>query len=75
MARLDGIALRHAGWREPTKGRNRRAAAELREAAGGRADLLAEVAGLLTASMRATWTSRGRGPPPASASLRALSSP
>jgi hypothetical protein len=46
-ARLDGTALRHAQWREPTAQETAAAAQELREIAGGRGDLLAEVAGLL----------------------------
>ena len=48
-ARLFGAAHRHvpAGWRDPEDAETEAAAAELREIAGGRADLLAEVAGLL----------------------------
>jgi hypothetical protein len=46
-ARLDGIALRHADWHEPAADETAAAAQELREVAGGRSDLLAEVAGLL----------------------------
>ncbi len=55
MARLTGTAQRHAPWREPTgqawgepTEQDRAAAvAELREIAGRRRDLLAQVAGLL----------------------------
>ena len=45
-ARLDGIARRHARWGDLTEGQKTGGAAELREAAGDRADLLAEVAGI-----------------------------
>jgi hypothetical protein len=47
VARLDGIAKRHAYWREPTGPEIAAAVAELREVAGDRPDLLAEVAGIL----------------------------
>lgn len=47
VARLDGIALRYASSREPTEAETSAAVTELREAADGRPDLLAEVAGLL----------------------------
>jgi hypothetical protein len=47
VARLSGIALRHARWREPTGDETAAAVAELREVAGHRRDLLAEEAGLL----------------------------
>jgi hypothetical protein len=47
VARLTGAAQRHAPWREPTEEETAAAVAELREIAGPRADLLAEVAGLL----------------------------
>ena len=46
MARLDGIAVRHARWGALDESEKAAGAAELREIAGGRADLLAEVAGL-----------------------------
>jgi hypothetical protein len=46
VARLDGIAKRHAHWREPTESEIGAALAELREVAGERPDLLAEVAGI-----------------------------
>jgi hypothetical protein len=47
VARLDGIAKRHARWREPTESEVATALAELRQVAGDRPDLLAEVAGIL----------------------------
>ena len=47
VARLTGAAQRHAPWREPTRQETAAAVEELREIAGPRADLLAEVAGLL----------------------------
>jgi hypothetical protein len=47
VARLTGAAQRHAPWREPTRQEMAAAVEELREIAGPRADLLAEVAGLL----------------------------
>lgn len=45
-ARLAGTARRHARWRELTAAEEAAAVAELRELASGRADLLAEVAGV-----------------------------
>ena len=47
VARLTGVAERHARWREPAAAETAAAVAELRAIAGGRADLLAEVAGIL----------------------------
>ena len=47
VARISGIALRHARWREPTEDEAAAAVAELREIAGDRPDLLAEQAGIL----------------------------
>jgi hypothetical protein len=47
VARLDGVAKGHARWREPAEPEIAAAATELREVAGNRADLLAEVAGIL----------------------------
>jgi hypothetical protein len=49
-ARLSGIALRHARWGGLTAAEKASRAAELREVAGGRGDLLAEVAGLALGS-------------------------
>jgi hypothetical protein len=48
VARLTGAARRHAPGRAPTEQETAAAVAELRAIAGGRGDLLAEVAGLLT---------------------------
>ncbi len=45
-AQLTGVARRHARWRDLTSDEERAAADELREFAAGRADLLAEVAGM-----------------------------
>ena len=46
VARISGIATRHASWREPTENEIAAAVAELREVAGDRPDLLAEEAGI-----------------------------
>ncbi len=46
IARRSGTARRHVRWRELTESEEAAAVAELRELAGSRADLLAEVAGL-----------------------------
>jgi hypothetical protein len=46
VARISGIAKRHASWREPTENEIAAAVAELREVAGDRPDLLAEEAGI-----------------------------
>jgi hypothetical protein len=54
VARLAGAAQRHAPWREPTAAETAAAVAELREIAGARSDLLAQVAGLLTGFYRRT---------------------
>jgi hypothetical protein len=55
-ARLTGVAYQHARWGGLDEAGKAAGAAELREAADGRADLLAETAGL------ALGTSEGRGP-------------
>jgi hypothetical protein len=47
VAQLTGEAGHHARWRELAADEEATAVAELRELAGGRADLLAEVAGVL----------------------------
>jgi len=47
VARLSGAVKHHAKWRELTAGEREAAVAALRELADGRADLLAEVAGIL----------------------------
>ena len=46
VAQLTGEARHHARWRELTGDEEAEALAELRELAGGRGDLLAEVAGI-----------------------------
>ena len=55
-ARLAGIARRHARWGQLNQAQKTAGAAELREVAGGRCDLLAEEAGITLG------TSRGKGP-------------
>ena len=47
IAELTGEAGHHAKWRDLTEAEEGAAVAALRELAGGRADLLAEVAGIL----------------------------
>jgi hypothetical protein len=47
VAQLTGEARHHARWRELIAAEEAAAVVELRELAGGRADLLAEVAGIL----------------------------
>ena len=47
IAEIWGEARRHAKWRELTGAEEAAAVAALRDLAGGRADLLAEVAGVL----------------------------
>jgi hypothetical protein len=54
VARLTGAAWRHASGWEPTGAGTAAAVRELREIAGGRVDLLAEVAGLLIGYYRRT---------------------
>jgi hypothetical protein len=54
VAQLTGAARRHAARREPTLDELGAAVAELRELAGPRGDLLAQVAGLLTGFYRGT---------------------
>lgn len=54
VARLAGAARRHAHQWESTKAETAAAVAELREIAGDRGDLLAEVAGLLIGFYRRT---------------------
>jgi hypothetical protein len=54
VARLTGMAWRHAPGREPTGAETAVAVRELRDIAGGRSDLLAEVAGLLIGYYRRT---------------------
>jgi hypothetical protein len=47
IARLSGVARRHARWRPLTAAEESAAVTALRELAGGRADLLAEVCGVM----------------------------
>jgi hypothetical protein len=54
VARLTSVARRHAHRREPSEAETAAAVAELREIAGDRGDLLAEVAGLLIGFYRRT---------------------
>jgi hypothetical protein len=54
VARLTGAARRHARCLESTEAETAAAVAELREIAGDRGDLLAEVAGLLIGFYRRT---------------------
>jgi hypothetical protein len=54
VARLAGAAWRHASGQEPTGQEAAAAVRELREMAGGRGDLLAEVSGLLIGYYRRT---------------------
>jgi hypothetical protein len=54
VARLTGAAWRHASGWEPSAAQSAAAVRELREIAGGRGDLLAEVAGLLIGYYRRT---------------------
>jgi hypothetical protein len=54
VARLAGAAWRHASGWEPTEAETAAAVQELREIAGCRGDLLAEVAGLLIGYYRRT---------------------
>src|SRR5580658_6068612 len=58
VPRLTGAAWRHAPGREPTGAETATAVAELREIAGDRGDLLAEVAGLLIGFYRETKQER-----------------
>ncbi len=53
-AELCGVALHHAEWRDLTEEENAAAVAELRGLAAGRADLLAEQAGLLIGGSEGT---------------------
>jgi hypothetical protein len=45
--RISSVAQRHANWGATTDAQRTTGAAELREIAGGRSDLLAEAAGLV----------------------------
>jgi hypothetical protein len=52
VAQLQGEARYHARWRELTEAEHDCAVAALRELAAGRADLLAQVAGILEGRIR-----------------------
>ena len=54
IAQLTGTAKRHAKWRELTEDEEAVAVAELRELAAGRADLLAEVCGIIEGFVEGT---------------------
>jgi hypothetical protein len=56
VARLSGIARRDARWGAMNKAQGAAGVEELREVAGGRRDLLAEVAGIMLG------TAEGKGP-------------
>jgi hypothetical protein len=60
VARLDAIARRNARWGDLTEAQKAGGAAELREVAGDRADLLAEVAGLNLGTTKSKAPSTGR---------------
>jgi hypothetical protein len=63
LARISGVARRHARWGGLTDAEKAAGAAELREVAGGRAHLLAEEAGLAlgsAAGQGAEYEARGR---------------
>jgi len=71
VASLFGAVQRHARWRDPTEAETAAAVNELKEILTGRNDaavLLAETAGLISASVRAPRMSRGPEPLPVSAS-------
>lgn len=72
-ARLTGIARGHARWGNLTEDQAAAAVAELREVADGRADLLAEVAGIALGSAAAEAPSARcrRRPSRSCAALRA----
>ena len=64
MARLTGTAQRHARWGALDEDEKAAGAAELREVAGDRPDLLAEVAGLaLGSAERRARSTRPEGRP------------
>jgi hypothetical protein len=54
VAELTGTAQRYARWEEPDEATTAAAVAELREIAGDRADLLAEVAGIQLGTKQGT---------------------
>ena len=63
VAQLTGEARHRARWRPLTGDEEAAALAELRALAGGRADLLAQVAGIFEGTSRGNRTSRWPGPP------------
>ena len=69
IAELTGEAKHHAGWTEPDEATTQAAVAALREIAGGRTDLLAEVAGIFLG------TSEGELHEPRRATLSASAAP
>jgi hypothetical protein len=71
IARISGIALRHARWRKPTGDETAAAVAELQEVAGDRPDLLAEEAGLLLGYYGGELGERRLRPPLTSSSRQA----
>jgi hypothetical protein len=72
VARLSGIAQRRARWGVMDEAQKAAGAAELREIAGNRPDLLAEVAGISlgTAEGRSPSTQPEGRPSPSSAASR-----
>ena|SRR5258708_6470757 len=58
VAQITGTARHHARWRQLTGAEEAAAVAELRELASGRADLLAEVAGIWEGTSEGELTSR-----------------
>jgi hypothetical protein len=67
VAELTGTARHHARWRSLTEDEETAAVTELRELADGRADLLAQVAGIFEAQTKASSTSRSPAAPRTSA--------
>ena len=63
IAEIWGEARRRARWRDLGSDEETAAVTELRELAGGRGDLLAEVAGSSRARARPAWTGRSRARP------------
>ncbi len=63
VAQLTGTAQHHAKWRELTGAGHEVAVDELRELAAGRADLRAEVAGILESFAEGSCINRMQGKP------------
>ena len=74
LAEITGVARRLAGGRPVTGAEQQEAAATLSQVARGRADLLAESAGLAIGAHEATGTRHGTCGSPSSASTRAPTS-